>query len=183
MRTRSIGAKNGHDGMHKPTVYLDTNVFSAYWYEGGDVAAAARRFHTREWWDQEREHFLLYVSATTINELRAGTFRRQSDCLKMARSLPRLAMNRTAKRVLDDLIKTRLVPETKAGDALQMAVSAAHAVDYLLTWNYAHLANPIAQERLQALCSRLRLQAPFLVSPETIPQLRFGQSIRREKSQ
>jgi hypothetical protein len=66
-----------------------------------------------------------------------------------------------------------------AGDALQMAVSTAHEVDYLLTWNYAHLANPIAQARLEAICGSLDLRAPLLVSPETIPQARFGQDIRR----
>jgi hypothetical protein len=35
----------------KPTVYLDTTIVSAYWYEGGDVLAVGRRFMTREWWD------------------------------------------------------------------------------------------------------------------------------------
>ena len=85
------------------------------------------------------------------------------------------------RHVLDELLESRLIPETKPGDALQMAVSAAHEVDYLLTWNYAHLANPIAQERLEAICGKLDLRAPLLVSPETIPQVRFGQSIRRRK--
>jgi hypothetical protein len=107
--------------VDKPTVYLDTNIISAYWYEGDDVAAAARRFHTIEWWDLEREHFAVYVSMTTINELQAGSFRRQSDCLKMARSLPRLAMTRLVKHVLDELIGSRVLPDTKPGDALQMA--------------------------------------------------------------
>jgi|SRR6266404_3984674 len=110
--------------MQKPTVYLDTNIFSAYWYEGHDVAAAARRFHTREWWAFERRHFALRISVTTINEL---------------------------------------------------------DINYLLTWNYAHLANPLAQERLEAICHEFKLRAPLLVSPETIPHVRFGQSVRRSK--
>jgi predicted nucleic acid-binding protein len=165
--------------MQKPTVYLDTNIFSAFWHESSDISAAARRLHTREWWDQERQHFSLFVSITTLNELRAGTFRRQSDCVKMARALPRLAMTQIARQVLDTLLKSRLIPETKPGDALQMAVSAAHEVDYLLTWNYAHLANPVSQERLQSICRSLGLRAPLLVSPETIPQVRFGQPVRR----
>ena len=90
--------------MKKPTVYLDTNVFSAYWFEGNDLAAMARRFHTRQWWDQERQYFSLYVSMTTLNELRSGSFRRQADCLKMARALPRLVMNRIATDILDELL-------------------------------------------------------------------------------
>jgi len=43
----------------------------------------------------------------------------------MAHALPSLAMTRKAKLVLDALLKSRLmIPETKPGDALQMAVSA-----------------------------------------------------------
>jgi hypothetical protein len=45
-----------------------------------------------------RLHFSLRVSVTTINELRAGVFRRQAECLKMARALSRLSMSATARR-------------------------------------------------------------------------------------
>ena len=34
--------------MLKPGVYLDTNIISAYWYEGSDVMSLARRIHTRD---------------------------------------------------------------------------------------------------------------------------------------
>jgi hypothetical protein len=99
----------------------------------------------------------------------------------MARALPRLQLTRKTKEVLDELLKSRLLPKTKPGDALQMAVSAAHEVDYLLTWNYAHLANPMSQARLELICRNLYLHAPLVVSPETIPQVRFGQAVRRRK--
>lgn len=158
---------------------FQVSAWTVYWYEGGDVAAAAWRFHTREWWARERRHFALRISVTTVNELGAGKFRRQAACLKMARGVRRLPMTKIAKNLLDELLASRLIPETKPGDALQMAVSTAHAVDYLLTWNYAHLANPLAQERLDAICQGLNLRAPLLVSPETIPQVRFGQIVRR----
>jgi hypothetical protein len=167
--------------VDKPTVYLDTNVFSAFWYAGNNVAATARRFLTRDWWNIERQHFAVYVAVTTINELQAGSFRKQANCLKMVRALPFLAMTRKAKDVLDELLKSGLIPETKPGDALQMAVSTAHRMDYLLTWNYAHLANPVAQGRLEVICRSLDLRAPLLVSPETIPLVRFGQTIRRRE--
>jgi hypothetical protein len=47
---------------------------------------------------------------------------------------------------------------------------------------YAHLVNPVAQEHLEAVCSRLGLRAPWLVSPESIPQVRLGQVARRRDS-
>jgi hypothetical protein len=60
--------------VDKPTVYLDTNILSAYWYEGKDNAASVRRFHTRDWWKFERRHFFIFVSITTINELGQDRF-------------------------------------------------------------------------------------------------------------
>ena len=103
------------------------------------------------------------------------------DCLKMARRLPYLLMTDLGSRLLGKLLESGIVPASKHGDATQMAVAAAHDIDYLMTWNYAHMANPIAQARLEALCARMGLRAPLLVSPESIPQVRFGQSIRRRK--
>lgn len=165
--------------MVKPGVYLDTNIISAYWYEGSDVMALARRIHTRDWWESERHHFRLWVSATTLNELEAGKFSRQADCVRMANRVPRLPINKATQHAARELLRSRMFPADKAGDIMQMAVAAAHETDYLLTWNYAHLCNPAAQDRLAEICGSLQLRVPLIVSPESIPQVRFGQTIRR----
>ena len=167
--------------MKKPSVYLDTNIISAYCYSGSDVTALARRASTREWWEQERQHFSIWVSATTIDELRDGRFRRQAECVRMANRIRSLPSTQLARELFDDIVAARVIPDTKLGDALQMAISAAHSVDYLLTWNYAHLANPISQRELESICRTHGLDVPLLVSPESIPQWRFGQTIRRRK--
>lgn len=165
--------------MKKPTVYLDTSIISAYWDKAKDVSAAARREKTRDWWEYERRYFELWTSMGVENELHTGRFPHQIECLRMVRRLRHLVIDRTVDDLVDELLALRIVPETKPGDAVQMAVSAAHEMDYLLTWNYAHLANPIAQERLRAVCLKRRLRVPLLVSPESIPSVRLGQTIRR----
>ena len=78
-------------------------------------------------------------------------------------------------------MRRKLVPPNKTGDAAHLAIAAAHRMDFLLTWNYAHMANPIVQTRFDAMCAAAGLVAPLLVSPESIPQVRFGQSIRRKR--
>ena len=165
--------------MDKPSVYLDTTIISAYWYDGGDVASFARRLKTRDWWDLERPHFSLWSSAVSEAEFRAGVFRRQAECLSMVQRLKYLPASRLAQTIYDQLLAEDVIPEAKPRDAVQMAMCAAHQLDYLLSWNYAHLANPIAQARLEAICQKLRLRAPLLVSPETIPRVSMGESIRR----
>jgi len=81
--------------------------------------------------------------------------------------------------VKNRLLERGLVPPNKPGDAAHLAITAVHGVDYLLTWNYAHMANPSSQRRFERLCDEMGLVAPLMVSPESIPQIRFGQTLRR----
>jgi hypothetical protein len=167
--------------VKKPTVYLDTSIISAFWYEGADIAMMARRLHTREWWDLERVHFSVWTSAFSEAELKAGIFARQRECLKMVRRVRYLPATTLVKDLKEEIMRWKIVPTNKAGDAAQLAISAAHGVDYLLTWNYAHLANPVVQAQFDNLCDVMGLSAPLLVSPESVPQVRFGQSVRRRR--
>lgn len=167
--------------MKKPTIYLETSTISAFWYEGAHVPMLARRLHTREWRDLERRHFAIWASGFAEAELRAGTYRRQAECVNMVRRLNYLVMNVTAGELRRQILQRRLVPANKESDAAHLAISAAYRIDYLLTWNYAHMANPLVQERLAELCEEFDLVAPLLVSPEQIPQVRFGKSIRRKQ--
>ena len=168
--------------MTKPTVYLDTNIISAYWYSGADLAALARRLATREWWRDERAHVEVWISAAAEDELASGHFRRQRDCLRFARRLPFLPISAGVRRFAGELVVGSVVPAEKPGDAAQMAVAAVHGIDYLLSWNYAHLVNPVAQRHLEAVCEEQGLRAPLLVSPESIPKVGLGQNLRRRKS-
>jgi hypothetical protein len=52
-------------------------------------------------------------------------------------------------------------------------------MDYLLSWNYAHLVNPVAQKQLEIVCQEHGLRAPLLVSPESIPKASWSQTVRR----
>ncbi len=168
--------------MKKPTVYFDTNIVSAYWYGGRDAAGLARREKTREWWEGEREYFSVWASVASEDELAAGKFPRQSDCLQFVRRLRYLPIDQETRYIAAKLVELGVVPGEKPGDALQMSVCVVQGIDYLLSWNYAHLVNPVAQEHLQTVCRKLSRRAPLLVSPESIPKVSLGQVIRRRKS-
>ncbi len=163
--------------MSKPTVYLDTNIISAYWYSGADGEGLARRLKTREWWNNEREKFSVWASTASEDELAAGKFARQADCIRFVRRLAYLPISGETRQLASRLVELRVVPAEKPGDALQMAACAAHRIDYLLSWNYAHLVNPVAQAQLETVCRKLSLRAPLLVSPESIPQASLGQTL------
>lgn len=162
-----------------PTIYLDTNILSSLYLPPSGVQSHYRRTATRDWWENERKHFRLFASILTESELRAGKYRGQAQAVAACR---RLAYLRSSKKVIacaSFYLDKRLVPPEKPADALQLALATVHKVDYLLTWNYAHLANVDTQRRLRTMNDAQGWLTPLLVSPENIPQVRLGQQICR----
>lgn len=166
--------------MAKPAVYLDTSIISAFWYKGANIALGVRRALTHNWWHCESDYFEIWTSAVVEEELREGSFPAQAKCIKAARRLRYLPYSMEVGALRDRLMERRIVPPQEPEDAAHLALCSVHAIDYLLTWNYAHMANSSAQTRLFELCQRSGLRAPLMVSPESIPQVRFGQTIRRK---
>lgn len=164
----------------KPTVYLDTNIFSVLAYRGVHTSALHHHMTTKHWWETERSEFDLFASAFTERELKAGEYPGKREALRLARRQRYLSFNSAVRRCAEQLLQEKLIPESKPGDATQLAFATVHRIDYLLTWNYAHLANPYVQSRLAEFCGGNRWRAPTLVSPETIPRATLGQSVRRQ---
>ena len=165
--------------MQKPTIYLDTNIISALHYNGADINTLSRRMATRDWWDSERRHFTIMASSFTELELAAGKYVGQAGCVRFVRRLPYVPITKLVRDLADELLAADVIPPGKRGDAMQLALAAAHEFDYLLTWNYAHLANPLTQARAERLFVKRGCRTPLLVSPESIPQVRFNKTIWR----
>jgi len=162
-----------------PTVYLDTSLLSALHYRGGSVDGIYFQAATREWWDTEKRYFRLLASTITENELREGKYGAQAAAIAEVLRLTYLRVTKEVEECSQRYAEVGLVPKDKHADALQLALASVHAVDYLLTWNYAHLANPTTQARLAEWNLQRGLWVPLLVSPETIPRVTLGQSLRR----
>jgi hypothetical protein len=167
--------------MNKPVIYLDTTIISAYWYDGADVLCWGRRLMTREWWELERDGFDIFASRVTEEELAAGKYPRQRESIRMCRRIRYIQLTTEMYEFSEALLQSRVVPESKPGDAAQIAIATISKADYLLTWNYAHLANPIAQQKLVQLCGKSGFTPPMMVSPETIPRSTLGQQVKRRK--
>ena len=163
----------------KPTIYLDTNIPSVMFYVGDRIDVTHQQMVTREWWATERRWFRIHASAFMERELSQGHYHGQRKALALVRRLPYLPLTGDVRRSAETYLEQRLIPETVPGDAFQLAFASVHRMDYLLTWNYAHLANPETQRRLTAINGRLGWRTPNVVSPESIPHAAWGQDIGR----
>lgn len=93
----------------------------------------------------------------------------------MLRGLPLLALTREVEEFAKILVTDRVMPApSNSGDALHVAAATIHRMDYILTWNVKHLANPNKRIHFGIICMRLGLVAPILVTPDLLQETDDG---------
>jgi hypothetical protein len=74
-----------------------------------------------------------------------------------------------AASLAEALLRGVPLPEQAAADALHIAITAVHGVDYLLTWNCTHIANVTLRPRIEAVCRAAGYEPPLICTPEELP--------------
>lgn len=146
-------------------VYLDTSVISALFDERDDPICQVQRMQTRQWHDQQARHYDLVASAIVVEELRTGTYDHQAEAVSFAEGLALLPIDDEVFGVAKVYTDRDVIPRSSAVDAVHIAVASVNEVDYLLTWNCRHLANPNRIRRIVEVNRRLGLVVPIVVTP------------------
>ncbi|MGD0092098.1 MAG: hypothetical protein ABSE73_19465 [Planctomycetota bacterium] len=165
--------------MNKPTLYADTNIPSYLHYRGSDPKALEKQASTRQWWKEERPFFEVFASRVVEKELADGVFAGKDEALAEVRRLTYLVRTSAVRQTAERLLDAHVVPETVQDDAVHLAFAIVHGVDYLLSWNRAHLVNPDTQAKLAWFWATWGMRPPLVVSPDTIPKVALGENIRR----
>lgn len=152
----------------KPSVYVETTIPSAHVTTREDPASLFRCQTTRSWWQDQRDTYAIYVSEAVILELEQGSWPGKTDALELIEHVPRLVIDDEVVGVARRYVAERLVPSSIAGDAIHLAIACVHEVDFLLTWNIRHLANPNKADHLAVINRRLGLLTPRVVTPEAL---------------
>jgi predicted nucleic acid-binding protein len=154
----------------KTTVYVDNTVISYLTARlGRDAVANGRKIVTQEWWPKALLAFELVVSDFIEQEARAGD--PSAAALRVASivNLPSLDTNAPEiEQLANQLIVQGALPTVAKYDALHVATAAFHGIDFLVTWNYAHLANPQHLDLLEYLCNEAGFKPPRIVTPDQL---------------
>jgi hypothetical protein len=86
----------------------------------------------------------------------------------MVADLPLLDVTPAVAELAAALIERVPLPPQAAADAAHIAVAAYHGMDFLLTWNVAHIANAALRRRVEGVCKRQGFSAPILCTPEEL---------------
>jgi len=152
----------------KPRVYVETSVFSYLTArESASLIGATRQLLTRRWWEK-RENYALFISEVVIRECKAGDQDAADQRITALGGIPLLSLTDQAAHIAKLLLSEGIMPPKAAEDALHVAIAAVHKVDFLLSWNFKHIANPVIQAKIAASLSSLGLALPFICPPEDL---------------
>ena len=160
------GGEEKSPEAHRPSVYIETTVVSYLTADlSRDIVTLAHQKITREWWE-ERAEFHLVASAFTVREAGFGDPAMAAKRLNALREVALLDVSAAALSLARALVERIPLPRKAETDAAHIAVAAVNGVDYLLTWNLKHIANPAIQRRIESVCRTLGYEPPITCTPE-----------------
>jgi predicted nucleic acid-binding protein len=152
----------------KRKIYVETSVISYLTARPSKtIIGAAHQQLTLAWWEK-RGQYELMVSEVVLRECGAGDSESAAKRLEVVRDLPLLLITEQAIKIAEDLIKQKIVPLKAIEDALHIAIATAHGVDYLVTWNCRHIANPEIQRGIASYLEQIGTVLPFICTPEEL---------------
>jgi hypothetical protein len=153
----------------RPSIYIETTIVS---YLTGrparELILAAHQQITQDWWEQRGGEFDLFISQQVLGEAGAGDPQAARKRLDALAGLRLLDINDAVLMLAQELIDDGAVPAEAKEDALHIAAAAVHGVDYLLTWNCAHIANAQMRDRMEAVCLAAGYEPPIICTPEEL---------------
>ncbi|MGA1367559.1 MAG: type II toxin-antitoxin system VapC family toxin [Blastocatellia bacterium] len=144
------------------SIYLETSVIGAYL----DKGESFRRDLTIRWWEHELSHYRAFVSPLVVRELERTREPYRRSSLGLIRDLPQVEVTDEAAILAEGYLSRGIFQRKFLGDALHVALASDHKLDYLVTWNFGHLANVHRQARIKLFNTAAGFFVPEIVTPE-----------------
>ena len=120
---------------------------------------------TQDWWDFHRHEYEMFISEAVLDEAGDGDAALAAQRLAVLAGIPRLQTTPDADALVERLLRSDIIPPKAATDAVHLALSAAHGIEYLLTWNCRHIHNLKLERRIEAACEAFGFACPIICTP------------------
>jgi hypothetical protein len=110
----------------------------------------------------------MYISQAVLDEISVGDPDAVSRRLALVARLPILALTEEVETLAREYLNKLGLPRGASLDLVHLASAVFYEMDYLLTWNCAHLANGLVIKRLQKVNTILGRPTPIIATPEEL---------------
>ncbi len=146
----------------KLSLYLETSVVGAY-LDNGDPF---RRDITIRWWEHELSEYRVYSSMLVRRELERIAEPHRTGYLNLIRSIECVELAEEVAILAEGYVERGIFHRKYIADAIHVALASFHKIDYLVTWNFGHIANVRKQARLRMFNTAAGFFSPMIVTPE-----------------
>jgi predicted nucleic acid-binding protein len=151
------------------TVYIETTIVG---HIAGRVRSdpfvADRQQVARDWWRDHAPDYDVFISQLVIEECSEGDPSAAAERLEVVKDLELLQSTDDVDDLADALIAEQAVPASEPRDAFHIAIAAVNGVNYLLTWNYKHIANALLRSRIEQVCRDAGFEPPIICTPDEL---------------
>ena len=151
------------------TVYLETSVTSYLAAKPSrDLVTAAHQQVSREWWQTARGRYELCISELVLAEIAAGDPGVASRRLELVAGLPILQYSDDVASLVDVFEQQLGLSGRARADLPHFAFAVSYEIDYLVTWNCAHIANGEVIRRLMRATAEQNRFCPAILTPNEL---------------
>ena len=112
------------------------------------------------------------ISELVRAEAAVGDYDASRARLAALAPLTMLAAPTEALELARRLVHGGVFPERSAQDATHIAIAAVHGVEFLVTWNFRHIANAMSRPRIESVCRGAGVDPLVLCTPEQLVDVR-----------
>ena len=153
----------------KHSLYLETTIPSYLAARPSrDLIVAGHQQITKEWWEERRSAFHLFISQLVLDEAAAGNPSAARERMDLLKDLPMLDLTLEARFLTSAILASGALPRKAITDAAHIAIAAVHGMDFLLTWNCVHMANAGIARAIASTCRRAGFECPVICTPEEL---------------
>lgn len=116
----------------------------------------------------ERNRYEIFISPFVLDEAEAGDAEAAAERSEVLEGLPLIEPEEHADALAVQLMHEVPLPEKAAVDAAHIAIATVSGMDYLLTWNFKHIANAVLRDRIERVCRLSGYKPPVICTPEEL---------------
>ncbi len=135
-------------------IYLDTSVINFLFADD----APEKKENTLDLFDNfiYKGIYEVFISSFVIDEIEnTKDFEKRKKLLEVIERYPinfvEIEINTEIDNLANSYINNKVIPEKSKIDAYHIAVSVVNGIDYLVSWNYKHLANITKEHKVKLI--------------------------------
>ena len=125
-----------------------------------------RRDLTIRWWEHELKEYDVFSSLLVRREIERVAEPHRTGYLNLIKPLKDLELTEEVAILAEGYISRGIFHRKYIADAIHVALASFHKIDYLVTWNFGHIANVRKQARLRLFNTAAGFFSPVIVTPE-----------------